>query len=167
MACLIPILWIETLKKLSFVSIFALVSMVACIGTIIYYDILYIVNDEYPNREIKSVDILEYPLFFGVAVLNFEGNPASLNVQASMKHPRKFPTVLLISTITVSTIVLSLASLSYLAYGHYVEELITLNLPHNRVTTILRLGYSIGLLLSFPLQLFAAIDIIEKFGFYQ
>ncbi len=83
-----------------------------------------------------------------------------------MDKPRKFTTVLLISTISVSTIVITQSTLSYLAFGNYTEDLITLNLPHNMLTTILRIGYSIGLLLSYPIQLFAGIDIVEHFGCY-
>jgi len=81
-ACLIliPILWIKTLKKLFWVNLFALTCMFACLCTIVYYDIVYIQNNEYPDREVKMFDLWDLPLFFGVAVLNFEGNPASLNV---------------------------------------------------------------------------------------
>jgi proton-coupled amino acid transporter len=166
-AVLVPIMWIKTLKKLFYVNLFALTCIVACIVTIFYYDIIYILEDEYPDREVKSVDILDMPLFFGVAVLNFEGNPASLNVQASMDKPKKFTTVLLVSTISISVLVVTQGTLSYLAFGHYVEDLITLNLPHNTLTTILRIGYSIGLLLSYPVQLFAGVDIIEHYEFYR
>ncbi len=79
-AILVPIMWIKTLKKLFWVNLFALTCILSCIVTIIYYDIVYIRENEYPDREIKLFDLWDLPLFFGVAVLNFEGNPASLNV---------------------------------------------------------------------------------------
>ena len=41
-------------------------------------------------EEIKMFDYINYPFFFGIALLNFEGNPASLNIRASMEKPHKF-----------------------------------------------------------------------------
>lgn len=102
----------------------------------------------------KIFDFFHYPLFFGIAIFNFEGNPATLNVQASMKHPEKFSLIFVTSAIIVSSLVIIVSSLSYLAYGSEVEDLITLNLPHNDLTTVVRLVYSFCLLASFPLQIF-------------
>jgi len=44
---------------------------------------------------------------------------------------------------------------------------VTLNLPHNRLTAVLRVGYSCALIMSYPIQLFAAVDIIEKLKCYE
>ena len=103
------------------------------------------------EKNIKNFDLLEYPLFFGIAILNFEGNPSSLNVQASMRQPAKFPIVLITSSVIMVSLVIVVSSFSYLAYGDYVEDLVTLNLPHTPVTTFVRVSYSIGLLMSYPL----------------
>lgn len=150
--CLLtPIIWIKTMKKLSIVSIFALSVMFVSVFTIIYYSVIYISEDTYPSRDIKGFDILESPLFFGIAILNFEGNPASINVQASMKNPLKFKNIVFAAGLSVGTIVVVMSSFAYLAFGSYVEDLITLNLPHTPFTTLIRLCYSLGLILSFPI----------------
>ena len=145
---------------------FALAAIIFALIVILYYD--FQDNPDYPDdKEIKMFDLVEYPLFFGIAILNFEGNPSALNVQASMKVPKRFPQVLIISAVAISTLVVVVSSFSYLAYGKYVEDLVTLNLPHTPITTIVRLLYCGGLLASYPLQLFAAVDIIEKFEIYD
>lgn len=113
--------------------------MALCV--ILYYDIHYIHEETSVDKGIKIFDIVNYPLFFGIAILNFEGNPATLNVQASMKHPEKFSFVFILSAIIVSCLVIVVSSLSYLAYGTAIEDLITLNLPHNDLTTLVRLVY--------------------------
>ena len=141
--------------------------MFLALGVIVYYDIKLISMNSTEPKDIKIFDLAHYPLFFGIAILNFEGNPATLNVQASMKHPKQFSKVFVISAITVSSLVISVSSLSYIAYGSEVEDLITLNLPHNELTTLVRLIYSFGLLASFPLQMFPCLEIIEKFRFYK
>lgn len=162
-----PVCWIKHLKNLSWIAVLALCGMVCCLCVILWYDFQYIFHEEEEDKGVKMFDAIHYPLFFGIAILNFEGNPATLNVQASMKHPEKFPFVFVTSAITVSSLVIIVSSLSYLAYGEEVEELITLNLPHNNLTTLIRLVYSIGLIASFPLQMFPNLDIIENFRWYQ
>ena len=143
--------------------------MILALAVILYYDITFIADSQHEeeSKGIKIFDLVHYPLFFGIAILNFEGNPATLNVQASMKYPHRFPFVFVLSAITVSTLVITVSSLSYLAYGSDVEDLITLNLPHNDLTTLVRLVYSFGLLASFPLQMFPCLDIVEGFRWYK
>jgi len=80
MTFLIPVLWIKTIKKLTFINVFALAAILFALATIITYDIIYIREDTYPEWEIKYFDAINFPIFFGIAVLNFEGNPASLNI---------------------------------------------------------------------------------------
>lgn len=149
-----PVCWIKHLKNLSWIAFIALAGMFLALSVILYYDIHYIRREPEVDKGVKIFDAVHYPLFFGIAILNFEGNPATLNVQASMKHPEKFSLIFVIAAITVSSLVIIVSSLSYLAYGSEVEELITLNLPHNELTTLVRLIYSFGLLASFPLQVF-------------
>lgn len=137
--------------------------MFLALGVIIYYDFQYMFRESFADKHVKIFDLAHYPLFFGIAILNFEGNPATLNVQHSMKYPKRFNFVFIFSALTVSSLVITVSSLSYLAYGSEVEDLITLNLPHNELTTLVRLIYSFGLLASFPLQMFPCLEIIENF----
>lgn len=162
-----PVCWIKHMKNLSWIAFIALAGMFLAISIILYYDFKYITQDAKVEKNIKMFDAIHYPLFFGIAILNFEGNPATLNVQASMKHPEHFSFVFVLSAIVVSTLVITVSSLSYIAYGSEVEDLITLNLPHNELTTLVRLIYSFGLLASFPLQMFPCLDIVESFRCYK
>lgn len=53
------------------------------------------------------------PLFFGVAVFNFEGNAVILSLHKSMKEPEKFNGILRVLIITVICLVISLSSIAY------------------------------------------------------
>lgn len=136
-----PVCWIKHLKNLSWIAFISLASILLALGTILYYDIKYLSEKSRSYDDIKMFDLLNYPFFFGIALLNFEGNPATLNVQASMKHPNRFKSMYMFCTIFVSILVIHVASLSYIAYGSEIKDLVTLNLPHNEFTTMIRMLY--------------------------
>ena len=102
-----------------------------------------ILNFEGENvfENVRMFDIYRYPFFIGIAMLNFEGNPTSLNVRASMKHPHNFSLTFLIAAIIVSALSILVASTSYIAYKDQIQDLVTLNLPNNSFTVAIRLVY--------------------------
>jgi solute carrier family 36 (proton-coupled amino acid transporter) len=128
---LIPILWIKTIKKLTVINFFSLFMIFASLGVVMFYNVKFIESNEYSTRTVQLFNFWEYPLFFGIAVLNFEGNPMCLNIQASLRYPKHFTKVLIISTGFVAFTVVLSATLSYIAYGNFIEDLVSLNLPHN------------------------------------
>lgn len=72
-------------------------------------------HEEHPelSDEIVYLDIAAIPLFFGVAVFDFEGNGVVLNLHASMKEPEKFNYVL---HRTLGVYIFMLTSFSCIAY---------------------------------------------------
>lgn len=87
---LIPICWLRTFKFISYISLFANISIIFALIVIMSYN-----EDEYENEpelhsDLKFLSLSNMPLFFGIAVFNFEGNGIILNVKASMKHPEEF-----------------------------------------------------------------------------
>lgn len=63
--------------------------------------------------QIKSFDLSALPLFFGVAVFDFEGNGTVINLYASMKEPKKFNSVLVSTTLLYMLIVCAFSTLAY------------------------------------------------------
>jgi hypothetical protein len=89
------------MKHLAYVSIVILFGMVFTYVVVLYTSIDLLVAGEGKFNEIKMFDVLNYPFFFGIAILNFEGNPISLNVRASMINPERFNFSFIISAIIV------------------------------------------------------------------
>ena len=66
------------------------------------------------------------PLFFGIAVFDFEGNGVVINLHASMKEPEKFNGVLKL-TLTIYVIALCVfSSIAYWVSNQFVLKLIFL-----------------------------------------
>lgn len=125
------------------------------------YDEKEYFEDPELHQNISYLNIVNMPLFFGVAVFNFEGNGVILNLHASMKNPDKFQKILRNVLIAVISTLIIFSVSCYEAFGERVEDMVTMNLPHNNLTTTVQLLYCIGLLGSFPMQCMPAIYITE------
>ena len=125
--------------------------------------------DQRPDlrKDVVFFQPVHLPLFFGIAVFNFEGNGVILNLHASMKNPEDFHKVMRKTLVAIILILIVFATISYIAYSSETKDMITLNLPHDNLTSFVQLCYSVGLLCSYPMQVIPAIDIAEKGSFYE
>lgn len=164
---LLPLCWIKHMKHLAYLSLVVLVGMVFTYITILAIcgELLY--QGNHHMEEIKYFDLLNYPFFFGIALLNFEGNPTSLNVRHAMKKRSKFNFAFIVSAIFVCTFTISVAVVGYLTFGPYTADIILLSLPDGYLVLVIRLVYCVCLWGTYPIQMYATIDIIENFDWYN
>lgn len=87
------------------------------------------------HENIRYLEITEMPLFFGVAVFNFEGNGVILNLHSSMKDPSKFEAIMRNVLIAVICILVTFSVCSYEAFGNRIDDMVTMNLPHDNLTS--------------------------------
>ena len=130
-----PICWLNTFKFISYVSLFANISIIFALLVIMFYDEREFVREPQNHENIRYFNITNLPLFFGVAVFNFEGNGVILNLHASMKDPEEFRKLLRNVLIAVISTLIIFSCFSYEAFGERIEDMVTMNLPHNNLTT--------------------------------
>ena len=84
---LIPICWLRSFKYLAYVSMASNVFLVFALFIIIGY--CFQNHGEHPelSENLNYLDLTAVPLFFGIAVFDFEGNGVVINLHASMKEP--------------------------------------------------------------------------------
>ena len=161
-----PICWLNTFKFISYVSLFANISIIFALLVIMFYDEREYVSEPQNHENIRYFNVTNLPLFFGVAVFNFEGNGVILNLHSSMKNPEEFRKLLRNVLIAVISTLTIFSCYSYEAFGERIEDMVTMNLPHNNLTTSVQLLYCLGLLGSFPMQAMPAIYITEASGLF-
>jgi len=164
---LIPICWLKSFKKLSYVSMASNVFLVVALIIIIGYCIKN--HEEHPelSENLNYLNIGAMPLFFGVAVFDFEGNGVVINLHASMKEPEKFNMVLMRTLTLYVTMLCVFSSIAYWSYGSNLEDMVTLNLPHDNLTSMIQIFYCFGLVGSYPMQLMPVFEIYEKTKTYR
>lgn len=158
----IPLSFIRNVSKLSLPSLMANFFIFAGLFIVLFFTIREIVTNGTKPIEL-IVNESEFSLFIGTAIFAFEGIGLIIPVQDSMRHPEKFPMVLGLVITTITVLMISIATIGYLAYGDDIQTVILLNLPQaNFFVNLIQFFYSLAILLSTPLQLFPAIGIIEK-----
>ncbi|CAX43044.1 vacuolar amino acid transporter, putative [Candida dubliniensis CD36] len=162
---LIPLVLIRNLAKLSMVSLISSIFIIIGLLIIFWYSSINLINNGVgPN--ITNFNSNSWTMLIGVAVTSFEGIGLILPIQSSMTQPEKFPLVLSISMLIITSIFVAIGTIGYFSFGDKIKSIIILNLPQNQfaVQSILVL-YSIAVFLSGPLQLFPAIKIGESLIF--
>ena len=161
----IPLSFIRNVSKLSLTSLLANFFILS--GLLI---VLYFTSTEIIYNGVKPIELFinesEFSLFIGTAIFAFEGIGLIIPIQDSMRHPEKFPLVLALVLITITIIMVGIATIGYLAYGEDIQTVILLNLPQsNFFVQLIQFFYSLAILLSTPLQIFPVVGLIERLIF--
>jgi proton-coupled amino acid transporter len=158
----LPLSLIRDIGKLGFTALVADVFIMLGLIYLYYYDIATIV-DQGGVSDIKPFNPSTWTLFIGTAIFTFEGVGLIIPIQESMRRPSKFPGVLAIVMVIITTLFISIGALSYAAYGSHTRTVVILNLPQgDKFVNAVQFLYSLAILLSTPLQLFPAIRIMEN-----
>lgn len=113
-----PICWLKTFNFLSYVSMFSNCSILFGLITIMVYSEKEYVDVPKLHNNIRYIDLSNLPLFFGIAVFNFEGNGVILNINASMKEPEKFEGILRNVMIALAFTLIIFGCATYEAFGY-------------------------------------------------
>ncbi|KAK3359718.1 transmembrane amino acid transporter protein-domain-containing protein [Lasiosphaeria hispida] len=161
MVVFLPFSLLRDIGKLGFTALVADAFIVIGLAYLFYYDILTLHNEGW--ADIILFNKKDWSLFIGTAIFTFEGIGLIIPIQESMKHPEKFPKVMFVIMIIITTLFIVMGAVSYAAYGSKTETVVLLNLPQdNKLVNGVQFLYSLAILLSTPLQIFPAIRITEN-----
>ncbi|KAK9711016.1 hypothetical protein K7432_008100 [Basidiobolus ranarum] len=156
-----PFSLIRKIKAFSYTALLADVFILIGIVYILYRDIEKLAT--IGTGTIQLFNSKDYPLFIGTALFSYEGIGLVLPVVNSMKEPKRFPAVLASVIVVVTVVFVSVGAISYAAFGDVTETIVLLNMPVGHSMTIaVQFFYVFAILLTLPLMLFPAIDILES-----
>lgn len=161
MAVFLPFSLMRDISKLAFTALIADALILLGLTYLYYYDFFTIISQG-GLADIVNFNPRDWTLFIGTAIFTFEGIGLIIPIQESMREPQKFPRVLAIVMVIITTVFISMGALSYAAYGSKTETVVILNMPQeDKLVNAVQFMYSLAILLSTPLQIFPAIRITE------
>ncbi|KAH8908857.1 hypothetical protein BR93DRAFT_877280 [Coniochaeta sp. PMI_546] len=161
MVVFLPFSLLRDIGKLGFTALIADAFIVIGLAYLFYYDVLTL--NTQGLSDIIMFNQKDWTLFIGTAIFTFEGIGLIIPIQESMKNPEKFPKVMFVIMIIITTLFTTMGAVSYAAYGSKTETVVLLNLPQdNKMVNGVQFLYSLAILLSTPLQIFPAIRITEN-----
>lgn len=161
MVIFLPFSLLRDIGKLGFTALIADAFIVIGLAYLFYFDILTL-NTE-GLADIIMFNQKDWTLFIGTAIFTFEGIGLIIPIQESMRNPTKFPKVMGIVMVIITTLFVVMGAVSYAAYGSKTETVVLLNLPQDdKMVNGVQFLYSLAILLSTPLQIFPAIRITEN-----
>lgn len=161
MVVFLPFSLLRDIGKLAVTALIADAFIVIGLAYLFYYDILTL--NTQGLSDIIMFNKKDWTLFIGTAIFTFEGIGLIIPIQESMKNPEKFPKVMFVIMIIITTLFTTMGAVSYAAYGSKTETVVLLNLPQdNKMVNGVQFLYSLAILLSTPLQIFPAIRITEN-----
>jgi amino acid permease len=90
--------------------------------SIVAYSVKSVQNSPELHQDLNLLSPSAIPIFFGIAVFNFEGNGLVLNLHASMKDQTKFERVLNHSLAAYIVLLISFATFSYYVIKQFSNE---------------------------------------------
>ncbi|XP_053391552.1 uncharacterized protein LOC123563758 isoform X2 [Mercenaria mercenaria] len=156
---------IRNVRYLGVISMVANLSILfGCVSVLVF-----IIIDFKISESIVKFRIEGFPVFFGMVTGAFEGIGLVIPVESSMVGNRHLFSAFLHGAILFLTAVLGcFGILGYLKYGKDVHQMLNTNIPPgNPVSMAVNIGICLGILLTFPLQIYPVIEIIEKYLFSE
>jgi len=150
---------VRSLSSLAPFSIFADVCNVAAMVLVIKGDL------QSPNDGLRDLNpyttLGAVPFAMGVAIYCYEGFGMTLTLEASMKNPDKFPRILALDFAAITTLYILFGFVGYWAFRDDTRDIITLNLPNDLSTILVKIGLCIGLFFTYPVMMYPVHEIFE------
>lgn len=150
---------VRSLSRLAPFSILADVCNVLAMGIVLKDDFG---SFQGLNGVVAFRDWSGVPFAFGVAVFAYEGFGMTLALEASMKSPRLFPRVLAQAFVPITVLYVAFGLIGYFAFCDNTMDIITLNLPNDWSTIVVKVGLCTALAFTFPVMMYPVHELVEN-----
>ncbi|KII68025.1 Proton-coupled amino acid transporter 1 [Thelohanellus kitauei] len=154
---IIPLVFVTRLDVMSILSgganALCLFSLICTLG--------YILRDVKSPKNYPMIgDMSKFPLFISSVMYVFEGINVVIPLDNEIAEPDRYPFVLKLATYLCGFIYFSFGLLGYLAYGSHALDSVTLNLPIQPFTNVVKIVYAIGIIMTFFIQFHIAMSVM-------
>ncbi|KAI1363158.1 transmembrane amino acid transporter [Xylaria arbuscula] len=159
---LIPLSYIRNISRLGFIAVFADACILIGVSYIYYYDIAHLASHGM-DSSVVFFNPSRYTLMIGSAIFTFEGIGLILPIKDSMAKPEHFEWLLGLIMFLITIIFTAVGALCYATFGKDTSIEIINNYPQtSKLVNAIQFLYSLAVLGGNPVQLFPALQILEK-----
>ncbi|KAJ9467403.1 Amino acid transporter ANTL1 [Diplonema papillatum] len=157
--------FLPNMKKLVPAAIFATMATLFSLVVVYGYAVQEVVQTPALDRQVVAfTSPWKWPIAMGNAISAFEGIGLVLPIENGIRDKTKFPRLITLTFVIISALYISFGVAGYVAYATPLEASggsVTDVIPSNWLTGLVRLGMAVAILLTFPIQFFPAIQVIE------
>ena len=125
-------------------------------------------SNELVSNEQNLGHITHLPSFIGVSIFAFECIGSIFPVRNSMKEPEKFPKVFCFISLIVCVIYILFSVICAASLGHKLNQIVLMDLEKiQSFFYIFQTMYAIALILSYPLQFYPIVILIEDSAYFK
>ncbi|CAJ1332045.1 unnamed protein product [Effrenium voratum] len=165
---LIPVTWLRQLKYFAVTNTLASLLVVVSVLFMLIALVKRYVEVGPEGGELELYNLHGTLVYVGVAMYAFEGVGVLLPVQESMAEPHRMPEVVCWTLSLACLLQVVFASLAYLNYRQHTASIVTISLADGHImggmgaVIAVQVAWVVEVLLTFPLQLFPAVRILER-----
>ncbi|CAB3408690.1 unnamed protein product [Caenorhabditis bovis] len=167
---LIILIFFVPQMALNLINHIRLITIVSLLGNVIIFGAIALITKElfthswYPISELPAITSIEgISLASGALVYSFEGQAMVLPLENSLRHPQDmigFTGVLSTAMNLVTLLYAFLGFFGYLTFGDAVQGSITLNLPNNVLSVVVKCLLVLKMFLGSAIQLYAVVHML-------
>eukprot|EP01059_Diplonema_ambulator_P004534 TRINITY_DN14249_c0_g1_i1.p1 TRINITY_DN14249_c0_g1~~TRINITY_DN14249_c0_g1_i1.p1 ORF type:complete len:468 (+),score=89.49 TRINITY_DN14249_c0_g1_i1:35-1405(+) len=157
--------FLPNMKKLVPAAIFATLATLLSLVILYGFSFEQIASKAVDRSVVPIASIWTMPVCVGNTISAFEGIGLVLPIENSVRDKSRFPSLLIISFVIISFLYVTFGLVGYLAYASTLTNSITDVVPSGWLSGVVRLGMAVAILLTYPLQFFPAVQIIEGWMF--
>lgn len=160
----VPLSWVRRLKYLGPGIFIAQCGLVVGLSLTLAYVFRTLSVQGIAWEEVQALNQRQWIMYVGAVVSTFEGIGLVLPIHEAMhaEQQAQLPTILSWCNVLICLFYILVGLAGYFTYGDDVPDFLTQVMPSNASGSVAQICYSIAVILSFPLQLFPAVRVLER-----
>lgn len=156
----LPLSFVRRVSIIAWVSMVSVFALMSGLLTIIVYCITQYQLMSFDRMQPFSLQT--FPVGFGIIVFSYTAHAVFPSVEASMKEPHKYPSMMNGAFTLAAVVKVLLGLLSVLVFGVNTDQVITVNIKSSHVFSILANMFVIcNVFLAFPINMFVILETVD------
>ncbi|KAI9292585.1 hypothetical protein K502DRAFT_295122 [Neoconidiobolus thromboides FSU 785] len=150
---IIPCIFCKTLKEVALLALFGTLATVVLVICVIILGGIQYSHPDFTPSEHTLFDLSGFPIALVTITFSYGGNVVYPQVEATMRNPKAWNKVMVLSVLTITLLYSLISGISYFYYGNLVTSPILDSLPPVAGTQVCYIMITIHVILATPIYM--------------